>query len=216
MPWPIRFGPPPSTITFLRSVGRASHSSSYVEYMYAVRVSNSAAQVSTRLYTGRTFSSQRLARTASWVAFSSFASLRSEKPARLSIHSASRSRSPIRLPASAFSWRMRSSICARNQGSIRVSWCTSSRLIPMRSASATKRMRSGPASASSFSMVSRSAVLSSNPSMPVSSPRSAFCTDSWNVRPIAMTSPTDFIWVVSRESACGNFSKAKRGILVTT
>ena len=33
---------------------------------------------------------------------------------------------------------------------------------------------------------------------------------------MAMTSPTDFICVVSRALACGNFSKAKRGILVTT
>jgi hypothetical protein len=33
---------------------------------------------------------------------------------------------------------------------------------------------------------------------------------------MAMTSPTDFIWVVRRLSAAGNFSKAKRGILVTT
>ena len=63
MPCPMRFGPPPSTITFLRSVGSASHSSSYVEYMYAVRVANSAAQVSTRLYTGRTPSAWRRART---------------------------------------------------------------------------------------------------------------------------------------------------------
>ena len=37
-----------------------------------------------------------------------------------------------------------------------------------------------------------------------------------NVRPIAMTSPTDFIWVVSTGSASGNFSNAQRGILVTT
>jgi len=33
---------------------------------------------------------------------------------------------------------------------------------------------------------------------------------------MAMTSPTDFICVVSRGSAALNFSKAKRGILVTT
>ena len=51
---------------------------------------------------------------------------------------------------------------------------------------------------------------------PISRPRSAFCSDSWKVRPIAITSPTDFICVVRRSSACGNFSKAKRGILVTT
>ena len=38
---------------------------------------------------------------------------------------------------------------------------------------------------------------------------------SSKVRPIAMTSPTDFIDVVSVAGAPGNFSKAKRGILVT-
>jgi hypothetical protein len=39
---------------------------------------------------------------------------------------------------------------------------------------------------------------------------------SWKVRPIAIASPTDFIEVVSVGSAPGNFSNAKRGILVTT
>ena len=33
---------------------------------------------------------------------------------------------------------------------------------------------------------------------------------------MAMASPTDFICVVSTGSAPGNFSKAKRGIFVTT
>jgi hypothetical protein len=33
---------------------------------------------------------------------------------------------------------------------------------------------------------------------------------------MAMTSPTDFIWIVSVSSAPWNFSNAKRGILVTT
>ena len=46
--------------------------------------------------------------------------------------------------------------------------------------------------------------------------RSAFCRLSAKVRPIAITSPTDFMAVVSVGSAPGNFSKAKRGILVTT
>ena len=58
--------------------------------------------------------------------------------------------------------------------------------------------------------------ISSRPVRPVSSERSAFCSDSWKVRPIAIASPTDFIEVVSVGSAPGNFSKAKRGILVTT
>ena len=51
---------------------------------------------------------------------------------------------------------------------------------------------------------------------PVSIERSAFCRLSANVRPIAIASPTDFIEVVSVWSAPGNFSNAKRGILVTT
>ena len=58
--------------------------------------------------------------------------------------------------------------------------------------------------------------MSSKPLRPVSIERSAFCTLSANVRPIAITSPTDFMAVVSVASAPGNFSKAKRGILVTT
>ena len=58
--------------------------------------------------------------------------------------------------------------------------------------------------------------ISSRPVRPVSSERSAFCKLSWKVRPMAMASPTDFIEVVSVCDAPGNFSKAKRGILVTT
>ena len=46
--------------------------------------------------------------------------------------------------------------------------------------------------------------------------RSAFCTASAKLRPTDMASPTDFIEVVSRASAPGNFSKVKRGILTTT
>ena len=46
--------------------------------------------------------------------------------------------------------------------------------------------------------------------------RRAFCTDSAKFRPIAMASPTDFMEVVRCGSAPGNFSKVKRGILVTT
>ncbi len=39
---------------------------------------------------------------------------------------------------------------------------------------------------------------------------------SVNVRPIAMTSPTECILVESRGAVPGNFSNAKRGIFVTT
>ena len=46
--------------------------------------------------------------------------------------------------------------------------------------------------------------------------RSALAKDSRKVRPIDITSPTLCMWVESLPSAPGNFSKAKRGILVTT
>ncbi len=58
-------------------------------------------------------------------------------------------------------------------------------------------------------------ILLPKPLRPVSRPRSAFCIASLKVRPIAITSPTDFICVVSVGSAVGNFSKAQRGNLTT-
>ena len=45
--------------------------------------------------------------------------------------------------------------------------------------------------------------------------RRPFCSDSAKLRPIDITSPTDFMAVVSVGSVAGNFSKVKRGILVT-
>ena len=94
---------------------------------------------------------------------------------------------------------------------------------PSRIACATLSRRSGVGVPSAARMAFLSSpwprpsiVISSRPVKPFSSERSAFCRLSWNVRPIAMASPTDFIEVVSVVSAPGNFSKAKRGILVTT
>ena len=49
-----------------------------------------------------------------------------------------------------------------------------------------------------------------------SSERSAFCSASGKLRPMAMASPTDFMCVVSSGSAPGNFSNANRGTLTTT
>jgi hypothetical protein len=49
-----------------------------------------------------------------------------------------------------------------------------------------------------------------------SSEAMAFNRLSVNVLPIAMTSPTECILVVSLGTAPGNFSNAKRGTLVTT
>jgi len=54
-----------------------------------------------------------------------------------------------------------------------------------------------------------------NPHWSCSSERIDFWSASLKVRPIAMTSPTDFIWVPSARSASGNFSNAQRGNLTT-
>ena len=50
----------------------------------------------------------------------------------------------------------------------------------------------------------------------LSSERSAFCSASGKLRPIAIASPTDFMWVDSAGFAPGNFSNANRGTLTTT
>ena len=80
-------------------------------------------------------------------------------------------------------------------------------------------VRSAASTVSSDSSCSRSSAgvaPTTQPVRSVSSPRSPFWNASLNVRPIAIASPTDFIWVVSVGSAAGNFSNANRGILTTT
>ena len=67
-------------------------------------------------------------------------------------------------------------------------------------------LRSGSPSAGGFG---------SNPSSPSSNDRNAFCKDSRKVLPIDMTSPTLCIWTPKCPVAEGNFSKSKRGTLVT-
>ena len=49
-----------------------------------------------------------------------------------------------------------------------------------------------------------------------STDRHAFPRASLNVRPMAMTSPTDFMVEVSAGSVWGNFSNANRGTFTTT
>ena len=78
------------------------------------------------------------------------------------------------------------------------------------------RTRSGLNSASAAPMSPGAISTLLSPVSPVSMERRPFCRDSGKLRPMAMASPTDFIDVVSRGSAPGNFSKVKRGILVTT
>ena len=91
---------------------------------------------------------------------------------------------------------------------------------PSRMAWAMTRMRSGVRLASASVMAARSGA-PANVDF-VKAGQAGFhrgerlLHDSWKVRPMAMASPTDFIAVVRLGSEPGNFSKAKRGILVTT
>ena len=93
--------------------------------------------------------------------------------------------------------------------------------MPIRMASAMYQIRSAPGSRNSRMMVvfafgAVTSIIESSPLTPTSNPRNAFCNDSCKLRPIAITSPTDFICVVKRSLAPANFSKLNRGILVTT
>jgi hypothetical protein len=98
--------------------------------------------------------------------------------------------------------------------------------MPKRIAWAIFRIRSGLGVSSSTPTASQSTAppgveapaisTSFKPVRPISMERSAFCSDSPKERPIAIASPTDFMEVVSSGFAPGNFSKVKRGILVTT
>ena len=88
------------------------------------------------------------------------------------------------------------------------------------SAASTRKMsrsRSGEGSRSASCSASSSsgAAGSGSVSPPVSSARQPFSRASGNVRPIAITSPTDFMRVPSRRSVARNFSNAQRGILTT-
>ncbi len=104
-----------------------------------------------------------------------------------------------------------------------VTSCTRSIETNRRSAASTWKMRSGvgiaaasTSSSSAKESSSRSVGSQLRPSRPVSSERTAFCSDSQNVRPMAITSPTDCICVPSTGFDPGSFSNAQRGNFVTT
>ena len=113
-----------------------------------------------------------------------------------------------------------SSSWSTNHGSMWVAANTSSGVAPARSASMTflSRPSCGTLISSSRAALSRSthSWCQSNGASLDSSERSAFCSASVKLRPIAIASPTDFMCVVSSWSAPGNFSKANRGTLTTT
>ncbi len=108
-----------------------------------------------------------------------------------------------------------SASCRTNHGSIWVSSATRPVERPASKARLTWKMRSGVGCrsaapmvvASSFSSRSSAGVApTTQPSRSISRARMPFWNASLNVRPMAMDSPTDFICVLSRQSASGNFS----------
>src|SRR5580692_4484294 len=202
MPWPMRFGPLPRMITFGLVPAGTSLSSSYVEYRYGVRAANSAAQVSTAWYTGRTPSPQRISRITVSVVPRNSASCASEKPFCLAVRRVSASRACACLTCSA-TWFM-CWICSMNQGSMPVVVATSSGLAPARSARWMVARRPSCGVPQSRSRPAASAGVSSfQPNGPwlLSSDRSAFCSASGKLRPMAIASPTLFMCVVSVGSA---------------
>lgn len=95
---------------------------------------------------------------------------------------------------------------------------TSSGVAPARTACITALIRPsvGRTASRSISCLSPGSPTNVNRLPFFSSERRAFWRASVKLRPMAMASPTDFMVVVSVESACGNFSKANRGALTTT
>jgi hypothetical protein len=86
---------------------------------------------------------------------------------------------------------------------------------PPRSAASTPKSRSGDGvSMSDGDFDSAGSALS--PARPDSRDLMPFCSASWKLRPIAIASPIDCIFVPRCGGTPGNFSKAKRGTFTTT
>ncbi len=95
-----------------------------------------------------------------------------------------------------------------------VTRATSSSSTPRRNAWSTRSKRSAVGIASALRMSAGAAGSSGVTSR--SRERSALRKASLKVRPMAITSPTLFMCVVSSRSASGNFSNDQRGHLTTT
>jgi|LULL01.1.fsa_nt_gb hypothetical protein len=142
----------------------------------------------------------------------------SEKPCRFARRSSAGDSSGASISSVATSL-MRAS-WSTNHGSMLVAAKISSGVAPARIASMTffRRPSCGRLISSSRLALSSSthSLLQSNSAPGRSSERSAFCSASVKLRPMAIASPTDFMCVVRVESAAGNFSNANRGTLTTT
>ena len=105
----------------------------------------------------------------------------------------------------------------RNHGSIPVSSASLSGLSPPPRARKRSRSRSACGTHKVSRRWSSSAIDAASGRTPgwLSSARQPLSSASGKVRPIAITSPTDFMRVPSRGSASRNFSNAQRGIFTT-
>jgi hypothetical protein len=208
MPWPMRFGPPPRIIDLVgrrARVGAASHGVLVGRIHVGGRGGELRRAGVDRLYTGCTPSAWRARAPRPRCVSVSTASRASEKPIALQRAHARRVGGQavcrILLPPRADD----AAICARNQGSILQEVKISSSTPAGRKASATMQERSASARRARGADRVLVVVAAEGPRSrllvePVSrspGPRSAFCRTPWKVRPIAITSPTDFIEVVS-------------------
>ena len=216
MPWPMRFGPPPRIMTLLpvgrlglalgRDVARRSSTCRACASRTRRRRCRRACRPGARRARGGA-----CATSASSTGRRARASRASEKPFRFSSSSASASLRQAVLARPRPRSSTISSICAQEPRVDLQACCdlldaTGRRGTPRRSTS----MRSGVGRASAPTIADCRASpldldLVRSRSRPVSSPRSAFCSDSWNVRPIAITSPTDFICGGQQRLGAGEF-----------
>jgi hypothetical protein len=184
----------------------------------ACREANSAAQVSMRLKTGRTPSARRRARLLPRAGEP--AEPASEKPMRLSRRSARRvaGRPLARISASSRRCRDRSGTTDRScrRVDLGVAHAEPHRLRDFEDAVGRRRAERARMAFLSSPSEARDRDLVEAGEAGFERAQRLLHRLSAKVRPIAIASPTDFIEVVSTGSAPGNFSKAKRGILVTT
>ena len=147
---------------------------------------------------------------------------KSEKPWTLALRSSSTGRSAICLwlfPHSCISSEVFIIFINfwRNHLSIFVSSCTWSMVYPARKAFEITKIRLSVGSRSALSISGiTSSLFSTNPCIPCPIIRRPFWIASSKVRPIAITSPTDFMEEPSSLSTPWNFPKSQRGILHTT
>ena len=153
-----------------------------------------------------------------------WASWASEKPSRLARRQSARVIGAGPGPRRRRRSSTIASIWSRNQSSMRQrSWIVVDRSTPRRSSSPTWKMRSGVGTAIAASSRRRSRRRApprrgrrrarGGPARASAAPSAGY---SGNVRPIAITSPTDCICVPSTPAVPGSFSNAQRGTFVTT